>query len=93
MIKPLEYEDEQSWFKGHVEYKSRIENGMQLYSVTSFIEDKLYGCPWENVTPDNLANILSQSERGVMKELKKMAQNERAKTIEGAMKNKGYSDF
>lgn len=93
MIKPIEYEDDQSWFKGHVEYVKRIENGMELYTVSSFIEDKLYGCPWEFVAPENLANILFISEKGVMKELKKMAATEKAKTLEGKMQGRGYSNF
>lgn len=93
MIKPLEYEDDQSWFKGHVEYIQRFENGAKIFTVSSFVEDKLYGCPWSHVTEDNLENILAMSEKGVLKELKRMAAIEKSKTLEGKMGKRGYSGF
>lgn len=49
--------------------------------------------PWENVTEANLETILALCEKGVMKGLKKMAEDHALKTTEGKLQKKGYNNF
>ncbi len=93
MVKEVEYEDEGNWYKGHVEITPRIENGKQLFTIKSFVEDKLYGMPWEHVSEENWENIVSVSEKGIRKELKKMAEFNNSQTLEGKLKKKGFTSF
>lgn len=93
MIKEVEYEDENNWLKGSIEITKRIENGKNVFTIKSFVEDKLYGMPWENVPEENWENIASLSEKGIKKELKRRADQNNSLTLEGRMRKKGFSEF
>lgn len=88
MIKKVEYNDGESRFQGHVEV---LKESDELYTITSYIEDKVYGIPWEHVSPYNVSTISKKQEAGIAKELKKMADNIQTKNVYDNLQDKGYS--
>jgi hypothetical protein len=89
MIKLVEYNDGESRLQGHVEILPS-ENKDGTYTVTSYVEDKVFGMPWNHVDPNNLSNISFTQEKGVLKELKRMAESFKTKNAFEKMKDKGY---
>lgn len=92
MIKEVEYEDEGNWYKGQIEVSSRFEHGAKVYTIKSFVEDKPYGLPWDNVVEENLDQIISVTEKGIKKELKRRADMNNT-TVEDKLKRKGFSSY
>lgn len=88
MIKTIEYNDGESRLQGHVEVLKEPDG---LYTITSYIEDKIYGIPWEHVSPDNVSTISKKQESGISKELKKMGENIKTKNVYDNLQDKGYS--
>lgn len=88
MIKTIEYNDGESRLQGHVEVLKESDG---LYTITSYIEDKIYGIPWEHVSPDNVSTISKKQESGISKELKKMGENIKTKNVYDNLQDKGYS--
>ncbi len=89
MINLVEYNDGESRLQGHVEVlPSEDKDG--TYTVTSYIEDVKYSMPWLKVTPDKLQHITSLSEKGVLKQLKVIAEGYKTKSALEKLQDKGY---
>lgn len=88
MIKEIEYNDGESRLKGHVEI---LPDGEGMYTITSYIEDKVYGSPWYFVRTEDVMTIQQKQITGIGKVLKKMADGYKSKNIFDQLQDKGFS--
>lgn len=88
MIKTVEYNDGESRLQGHVEVLKEPDG---YYIITSYIEDRIYGIPWEHITAENVSTISKKQETGIAKELKRMAENIKTKNVFDKLEDRGYS--
>lgn len=87
MIKEVEHNDGESRLKGHVEVLKQSDG---TYTITQYVEDKVYGMPWEFVAPENVLAISDKQLRGVAKVLAKQAADLKTKSVYDQLKDKGF---
>lgn len=88
MIKEIEYNDGESRLKGHVEV---LQDEDGTYTITSYVEDKVYGTPWYFVKTEDVMIISEKQQKGIAKVLKSMADKYKTKTIFDKLEDKGFS--
>lgn len=88
MIKEVEYNDGESRLVGHVEAIRQSDN---TWTVTCFLEDKIYGQPWEFIAEENVVSVAEKQKLGVLKALKKMAEDFKTKSGYDKLQEKGFS--
>ena len=88
MIKEVEYNDGESRLKGHVEV---LPDGDGMYTVTCYVEDKIYGPPWQFVSSENVMAISAKQQNVVLKVLKKMAEGFKTKSVFDKLQDNGFS--
>ena len=88
MIKEVEYNDGESRLKGHVEV---LPDGDGTYTITSYVEDKIYGQPWCFVRTEDVMTIQQKQINGISKVLKKMADDFKTPNLYDQLKDKGFS--
>lgn len=88
MIKEVEYNDSESRLKGHVEV---LKDPDGTYTITCYVEDKVYGMPWQFVSAENVVSISGKQQNVVAKVLKKMADDIKTKSVFDQLEDKGFS--
>ena len=88
MIKTVEHNDGESRLQGHVEVLKQLDG---TYTITQYVEDKLYGIPWEFVSEENVVTIAERQLRVVAKVLAKMAADYKTKSGYDKLEDKGFA--
>lgn len=87
MIKTVEHNDGESRLQGHVETLRQPDG---TWTVTQYVEDKVYGVPWEFISEENVVTIAEKQLRGVAKVLSKMADDYKTKGGYEKLIDKGF---